>query len=54
MERMYSEDFNMVVSNSNGQFVRISELNTMIEFGAIKIDRELLEKYKNETRIITK
>ena len=32
MDRLYAEDFNMVESNPNGQFVRISEMNKMIEY----------------------
>ena len=49
--KVYAEDFNMVVSNSNGQFVRISEINKMIECGAITIDRQKLREYKFDTTV---
>lgn len=42
----------MVDSNINGQFVKISEINKMIECGAIVINRKKLEDYKRNTRII--
>ena len=51
MDRLYAEDFNMVESNPNEQFVRISELNKMIECGAIQIDRQKIEEYKFNTRV---
>ena len=48
---LYVEDFNILVINDNGHFVRIEELNKMAEYGAIIINREKLEKYKTETRV---
>ena len=51
MDRLYAEDFNMVESNPNGQFVRISELNKMIEYGAIQINRQKIQEYKFDTRV---
>ena len=51
MDRLYAEDFNMSKSNPNGEFVRISELNKMIECGAIQIDRQKIEEYKFDTRV---
>lgn len=52
MDRLCTEDFNMVESNPNGQFVRISELNKMIECGAIQIDRQKIKEYKFDTTVI--
>lgn len=52
MSDILADDFNMVESNLNGQFVRISEINDMIKYGAIKIDREKLEDYKFDTRVV--
>ena len=52
MDRMYANDFNMVESNSNGQFVRISEINKMIECGVISIDREKIKEYKFDTTVM--
>lgn len=48
---LYVEDFNVVVVDNNGHFVRIEELNKLIEYGAITINREKLEDYKTETRV---
>ena len=45
---LYVEDFNVVVIDDNGHFVRIEELNKMIEHGAITINKEKLEEYKKE------
>lgn len=52
MDRMYANDFNMVESNPNGQFVRISEINDMIKSGVITIDRQRLREYKFDTTVI--
>lgn len=52
MDSVFANDFNLVESNSNGQFVRIGEINDMIKYGAIKIDREKLEEYKFDTTVI--
>lgn len=51
MDRLYADDFNMVQSDSNGQFVRISEINKMIEYGAITVDRDKLKEYKFDTTV---
>lgn len=48
---LYVEDFNVVVVDDNGHSVRIEELNKMVEYGAITINREKLEEYKKETRV---
>lgn len=48
---VYASDFNMVQSDLNGQFVRISEINKMIECGAITVDREKLKEYKFDTTV---
>ena len=53
MDIFTTNDFNVVVSDRNGNFVRITELNEMIEWGAIIINRENLEEYKTETRTVT-
>ena len=45
-------DFNVVVSDANGFFIRIEELNKMIEFGAIAVNKGKLEEYKKETRVV--
>ena len=44
------DDFNVCDINSNGHFVRIEELNKMIEEGALIVNHEKLEEYKHKTR----
>ena len=51
MDQMYANDFNMVQSDPNGQFVRISEINKMIEYGVITVDSEKLKEYKFDTTV---
>lgn len=51
MNKIYAEDFNMSLSDANGEFVRVSEINKMIEYGAITIDRTKLEEYEFDTRV---
>lgn len=51
MFKFNSEDFNVVVSEPNEEFVRISELNDMVRNGIIIINFNRLEDYKNNTRI---
>ena len=47
MEKLCADDFNVVVSDPNGQFISLKEPNRMIELGAIKVD-----EYKTGTRTI--
>lgn len=47
-----TNDFNVVATDINGHFIRIEELNKMIECGAITINREKLKEYKTETRTV--
>jgi hypothetical protein len=54
MNKISAEDFGMYIANGNGQFVRIVEINDMIQYGAIKIDRKRLEEYKLEKRQVSK
>lgn len=51
LEKIYAEDFNMYQSDSNGEFVRVSEINKMIEYGVITIDRSKLKEYKFDTTV---
>lgn len=41
-------DFNVILTDDNGHFVRIEELNKMIEHGVISIDNDKLEEYKKK------
>ena len=48
-----TNDFDVVVLDRNGCFVRIAELNEMIKCGAITINREKLQEYQTETRTVS-
>lgn len=52
MYKLHADDFNMSELNENGQFVRISELNDMIERGVIEVDHQKLQEYKFDTRVM--
>lgn len=52
MNTIFASDFNMVESNPNGQFVRVSEINDMIKYSAIKINREKMDEYKFDMTVI--
>lgn len=47
-----NKDFKLVVSEPNGQFVRIDELNQMIEYGAVSIDKQKLKEYVFDSTIV--
>ena len=51
MERIYPSDFNMCERNVNGYFVKVSEINDMIAYGALKLDRDKLTEYHFDTRV---
>ena len=51
MDRMYSSDFNVSESNSNGDLVRIDEINNMIAYGVLKLDETKLKEYHFDTRV---
>lgn len=46
-------EFMVVQSDINGQFVRIKEINDMIECGAISIDFDKLEEYIHRNTLVT-
>ena len=45
-----ADDFNVCDHNPNGQFVRIEELNAMIEAGALTVNREVLKEFQKMKR----
>lgn len=51
MDRMYPSDFNVFESNPNGCFIRIDELNNMINYGVLKLDETKLKEYHFDTRV---
>ena len=51
MNRMYPSDFNVSESNSNGCFIRMDELNDMIAYGVLKLDKTKLKEYHFDTRV---
>ena len=52
MDKMYANDFNLVEYRSSGQFVRISEINKMIEYGIITVDRSKIKEYKFDITVM--
>lgn len=51
-QKFSQKDFKLVVSEPNGQFVKISELNEMIEYGAVKIDKQKLKEYVFDSTVM--
>lgn len=51
MAKMSPSDFTMSEINSNGEFVRISEINDMIDYGVLKLDEVKLKEYHFDTRV---
>ena len=51
MDRMYPSDFNVSENNSNGCFIRMDELNDMIAYGVLKLDKTKLKEYHFDTRV---
>lgn len=51
-ETIESQYFNMTQIENEEELVRISELNKMIAYGAIKIDKDKLREYQFDTMVI--
>lgn len=51
MDKMYTTDFNMSMSEDNVQYVKLDELNDMLSLGILKLDREKLKEYHFDTRV---
>lgn len=46
-------DFNMAVCDyDNGIFIKLSEINKMIELGVLMLNKEKLEEYHINTRVL--
>ena len=52
MDKIYAEDFNYRQTESYGTLVKLSELNKMIEYGAITVDKQKLKEYKFDTTVL--
>ena len=52
MERVYPSDFNMSENTPEESFVRVSEINDMIAYGVLKLDRNKLKEYKFDTTVV--
>lgn len=44
-------DFNFRITNNDGNFIRIEELNKMVECGIVTINKDKLEKYRSMKQI---
>lgn len=51
MDKFYKSDFDVVISDENGHWVKIKELNKMIECEVISINEEKLEQYYKDRAI---
>lgn len=50
MNKVYSKDFNMTVTENGETLVRVSEINEMIRRGILTLDREKMKDYHFDTR----
>lgn len=44
---LYPSDFNVSESNPNGVWVRLNEINKMIDFEVLQVDEDKLQEYLN-------
>ena len=51
MNKLYAEDFNFRQTENHVVLVKLSEINEMIECGAIVVDREKIKEYKFDTTV---
>ena len=47
MNKLYPSDFNVSESNPNGVWVRLNEINEMIDFEVLQVDEDKLQEYCN-------
>lgn len=52
MNKLSGNEFNVLQSDDNGRWIRVEELNKMIELGIIVVDIRKIEKYNNNYKII--
>lgn len=50
MNKLYPSDFNVSESNPNGVWVRLNEINDMIDFEVLQVDEDKLQEYCNLRR----
>lgn len=50
MNKLYPSDFNVSESNPNGVWVRLNEINKMIDFEVLQVDEDKLQEYCNLRR----
>ena len=51
MNKLYPSDFNVSESNPNGVWVRLNEINEMIDFEVLQVDEDKLKEYHCDTRV---
>ena len=51
MDKMYTTDFNMSMSEDNVQYIKLYELNDMLSLVILKLDRAKLKEYHFYTRV---
>ena len=49
--KMTKNDFSMSMTDINGTFVKLEEINRMISLGVLKVDEKLLTEYRFNTQV---
>ncbi len=52
MDKIYAKDFNYRQTERYEILVKLSEVNKMIEYGAITVDKQKLKEYKFDTTVL--
>lgn len=52
MSQFYCDDFNVMKTDENGHWIKVEELNKMIEHGVITINVDKIKDYHKVTRTI--
>lgn len=48
---MTKNDFSMSMTDINGTFIKLEEINRMISLGVLKVDEKLLAEYRFNTQV---
>lgn len=52
MNKLSGHEFDVLQSDDNGRWIRVEELNKMIELGIVTVNMNKMEQYHIDTRII--
>ena len=51
LEKMVAKDFNYFISQYNHVLVKLEEINKMIEYGVLTLNKDKLDEYKFDTTV---